>query len=60
MTTDRVIAPRSEGVGLKLPGPRHPGHEDVQWYELDLDDEFEDPDTEPDDPLPTPRHREVP
>lgn len=55
----RVQAPRSEGIGLKLP-ERHPGHEHVQWYELDLDDEFDDPDVESLDPLPTERHRQVP
>ena len=56
---DRVSAPRSEGAGYKIP-PRNPAHADPQWYECDLDDEFEDPDVEPDDPLPTERHRTVP
>lgn len=58
--TDRVMALRTEGVGLPPAPPRHPGREHVQWFELDLDDEFDDPDVEPFDPLPTPRHREVP
>lgn len=56
----RVMASRSEGVGLPPARPRHPGHEDPQWFELDLDDEFDDPDVEPVDPLPTERHRTVP
>jgi hypothetical protein len=56
---DRVQAPRWEGVGLRFP-ERNPAHEDPQWFELDLDDEFEDPDVEPVDPLPTERHRQVP
>lgn len=55
----RVSAPRSEGIGLKLP-ERNPAHEDPQWYECDLDEAIEDPDVEPDDPLPTERHRRVP
>ena len=58
--TQRVIASRTEGVGMKFDFDRNPAHEDPQWFELDLDDEFEDPDTEPFDPLPTPRHRQVP
>jgi hypothetical protein len=56
---DRVSAPRSEGIGLRIP-PRNPAHAHPQWYELDLDDQFEDPDVEPNDPLPTERHRTVP
>jgi hypothetical protein len=60
MTTERVMALRSEGVGLKLPGPRDPGHEPIDWYETDFDDQFDDPDTEPIDPLPTERHRSAP
>lgn len=59
MTTDRIQAPRSEGIGLKIP-VRNPAHEDPSWYECDLDDEIEDPDAEPFDPLPTERHRTVP
>jgi hypothetical protein len=55
----RIQAPRSEGVGLKLP-ERNPAHEDPQWFEKDLDDEIEDPDVEPEHPLPTERHRRVP
>lgn len=59
MTTERIQAPRSEGIGLKFP-ERNIAHEDPQWYELDLDDQIEDPD-EPDlDPLPTERHRAIP
>lgn len=50
---------RWEGVGYRIPG-RDPAHADPQWFECDLDDEWEDPDVEPDDPLPTLRHREVP
>jgi hypothetical protein len=60
VTTERVIALRTEGVGLQLPGPRNPAHEPVNWFETDYDDQFEDPDTEPHDPLPTERHRTVP
>jgi hypothetical protein len=56
---DRVSAPRSEGIGLRVPA-RNPAHADPQWFECDLDDQFEDPDVEPDDPLPTERHRTVP
>ena len=54
------MALRTEGVGLPPAPQRHPGHEHIQWFELDLDDEFDDPDTEPYDPLPTERHRTVP
>lgn len=55
------MAPRSEGAGLLKGMPeRNPAHEDPQWFELDLDDQFEDPDVEPADPLPTERHRTVP
>lgn len=50
----------TEGVGLPPASPRHPGHEHVQWFELDLDDEFDDPDEPFVDPLPTERHRTVP
>lgn len=56
---DRFSAPRSEGAGYVIP-VRNPAHADPQWYECDLDDEFEDPDVEPEDPLPTERHRTVP
>jgi hypothetical protein len=55
----KVQFDKSEGIGLKLP-ERKPEQENPQWYELDLDDEFDDPDTEPHDPLPTERHRTVP
>lgn len=40
--------------------PRNPAHADPDWFQLDLDDEIEDPDGPWLDPLPTPRHREVP
>lgn len=56
----RVMALRSEGVGYRMPGPRDLAHEDPQWFEMDLDDPFVDPDTEPFDPLPTERHRTIP
>ena len=39
---------------------RDPAHEDPQWFECDLDDEFEDPDQPFVDPLPTDRHKTVP
>lgn len=39
---------------------RNPAHEHPQWFELDLDDEIEDPDAPFVDPLPTERHRSVP
>jgi hypothetical protein len=58
--TERNQAPLNEGVGLRLPLERHPGHEHIQWYELDLDDAYDDPDTEPVEILTTARHREVP
>ena len=57
MTIDRHQS--SEGVGLRIP-VRDPAHADPEWFQRDLDDEFEDPDTEPVDPLPTERHRRVP
>jgi hypothetical protein len=56
----RVSAPRDEGVGLKLPGPRHPAKENPEWFPLDHDDDYEDPDAPAYDPLPTERHRTVP
>jgi hypothetical protein len=59
MTQDRVQAWRWEGAGYVIP-PRNPAHADPQWYEMDLDDEFEDPDAPALDPLPTERHRRVP
>ena len=59
MTEHRHQVPRSEGIGLKLP-ERNPAHEDPEWFQRDLDDVWEDPDVEPDDPLPTERHRRVP
>ena len=42
------------------PGFRDPAHADSDWFQLDLDDEFDDPDMEFVDPLPTERHRIVP
>lgn len=60
MTQDRVQAPLGEGAGYRVPKSRNPAHEHPQWYELDLDDEFEDPDVPALDPLPTERHRRVP
>jgi hypothetical protein len=59
MTADRHMAERWEGAGYTIP-PRNPAHEDPQWYQCDLDDEFEDPDAPFVDPLPTPRHRQIP
>lgn len=57
----RVQASATEGAGYgRLPGERNPAHADPQWYELDLDDDFEDPDEPFIDPLPTLRHRQVP
>jgi hypothetical protein len=57
----RVMALRTETVGYSMPKPqdRHPGHEPVNWFQTDYDDQFDDPDTEPFDPLPTERHRRV-
>jgi hypothetical protein len=46
-------------VGLEIP-ERDPAHADPQWFECDLDDEFDDPDAPFVDPLPTLRHRQVP
>jgi hypothetical protein len=57
--TDRVIAPLDEGAGYNIP-PRDPAHENPQWFELGTDETFNDPDTEPVDILPTPRHRSIP
>jgi hypothetical protein len=58
VTTERISAPRSEGVGLKLP-QRDLRHEHPEWYQRDLDEpESDDPVGE--DPLPTERHRTVP
>lgn len=54
------MAPLDEGVGYAMPGPRDPAHEPINWFQTDYDDQFDDPDTEPFDPLPTLRHREVP
>lgn len=59
MSTDRVQAPADEGVGITLP-ERNPAHADPNWYQLDLDDQIEDPDEPEFDPLPTERHRIVP
>jgi hypothetical protein len=59
----RVMALRTETVGYVLPKPqdRHPGHEPVNWFQTDYDDQFDDPDApDPPDPLPTERHRTVP
>ena len=39
---------------------RNPAHADPDWFQRDLDDEFEDPDTPFVDPLPTERHRRIP
>jgi hypothetical protein len=59
MTTDRIMARRGEGVGIKFP-ERNPAHADPDWYQRDLDDPIEDPDEPWFDPLPTARHRAVP
>ena len=59
MTAERHMAPAGEGAGYEIP-KRNVAHEDPQWYELDTDDEIEDPDAEFVDPLPTERHRTVP
>lgn len=48
-----------EDEGYVIPA-RDPAHADPQWFELDADDEIEDPDTPFVDPLPTDRHRRVP
>lgn len=55
----RISAPATEGIGLVWPA-RDPAHADPEWYQRDLDDEINDPDTECADPLPTARHRRVP
>lgn len=57
------MAWRWEGAGYNVPKPsdRHPGHEPIDWFETDYDDQFDDPDApDPPDPLPTLRHRQVP
>ena len=56
----RTTALRTEGAGYVMPGPRDPAHEPVNWFQTDYDDAFYDPDVEPLDVLPTPRHRSVP
>lgn len=48
-----------ENVGGLVPA-RDPAHADPEWFQCDLDDEFDDPDTAFVDPLPTERHRTVP
>lgn len=53
------VGPTSQGVGLELT-PRNPAHEPINWFQTDYDDQIEDPDVEPFDPLPTSRHRRVP
>jgi hypothetical protein len=58
MTTERISAPRSEGVGLIF-RDRDPDHWDPEWYQRDLD-ELESNDPVGEDPLPTERHRTVP
>lgn len=55
-----VISSKKDGVGLKLPGPRDPAHEDPEWFQRDLDQPIDDPDAPDVDPLPTERHRTVP
>lgn len=53
------MALRWEGVGLRFP-ERDSAHAGPGWFELDLDDEVEDPDEPWLDPLPTERHRTIP
>jgi hypothetical protein len=61
MGTERVMAWPWEVAGYgPLPGERNPAHADPEWYQRDLDDDIEDPDEPFIDPLPTPRHRQVP
>lgn len=54
----RVQAPLDEGAGYIFP-PRDPAHANPQWFELDTEEEFNDPDVPFYDPLPTARHRNV-
>lgn len=49
-----------EGIGLPPLPARDPAHEPCDWFETDYDDEIDDPDEEPFEPLPTERHRRVP
>lgn len=59
-SSGRVQASAAEGAGYgRLPGERNPAHEDPQWFELDLDDDFDDPD-EPDQVPLTSRQRGIP
>lgn len=60
MTVERHMAPANEGAGYGALPPRNPAHEPIDWFETDYDDDFHDPDAPFIDPLPTPRHREVP
>lgn len=48
-----------DSVRWEIP-ERNPAHADPNWFQLDLDDEWEDPDTEPVDLFPTERHWRVP
>jgi hypothetical protein len=56
---ERVIAPLNEGAGYYIP-PRDPAHAEPDWFETGTDEDLNDPDTEPVDLLPTPRHRAIP
>lgn len=59
MTQDRNIADPKEGAGYYIP-PRDPAHADPDWFQTGTDEDFNDPDAEFIDPLPTERHRRVP
>jgi len=60
VTLWRSWAWKWEGVGLPPAPPRDPAHANPQWFELDSDEEIDDPDAPAIDPLPTERHRRIP
>ena len=53
-----MASPR-EGAGHTIP-PRDLAHAEPDWFETGTDEDFNDPDAEFIDPLPTARHRSVP
>lgn len=58
--SDRVIADHDEGADvIPVRRERDEAHRDPDWFQRDLDDEFDDPDDEMNDRMPTERHRLV-
>ena len=52
-------ADQMDGWLFRVPA-RNPAHADPEWFQRDLDEPIEDPDTPMIDPLPTDPHRRVP